>query len=638
MKTQTNSIKRFYCIILILLQSVLITSISIAQEVNNAQFIKGLNKSDFYKFLQDSTLQTNNFADTTRKEVIKRLQQDFNQNYKLWIDRKEFKTYLDSVILVDDRIENEYLKNRLPDSTYEQLKEEYSRKNWRTIKAQLFFDNWDELFSFLQLDQNIYNSTIIEANVSWIDDHKLLQYLSFIYRKQIDKECYSHVLNFIKDRNFEIIRKRLSVLEENRFVHYKSNEADLKKIKEIDLYMDNDFFTIGGFNQDRDYTGGGALTVSTDYLAWRWVNLGWLRYLGKNKLDKPHRIVMSYQTLSLGMSFYTPYIRYRNNFSLADTLFQYDRPFGSYVYLERNKYRLWPKGLVRHKGSFQVGKIGSNVGRDIQAVLHRDATVQSQKVYGWDKQIANGGRWLVQLNHTADVLLFSTTNEYQTIFSQTSKNRIRQGFFKDFGFNLIGTGEAMYGGYLSTIGGGIKISSSDFTRTGGQKTVKKFSFNGNDIFEFGLTLDLGLRYRYIIHNSMLEGFGYHATYRDDKYDDEFLSVYTLNQEFYESENLNESGKNTYSRISSSLDQLERNIWLIDFGLNLRLRKMTIYWHMTFNTKEFKYKQIDYNGLTTLVDPDDLIFYNDEVIPELNSYSDRKFYGYGEVGITWLLGN
>ncbi|MFC2152021.1 hypothetical protein ACFLSE_05785 [Bacteroidota bacterium] len=622
---------------------IFLATISLYSQENtkDAKYIKGLNKSDFYKHLKDSTNQSENDwikTDTTKGEVIRRLQNDFNQNYEWWIDRKEFEAYLDSVILTNDVVENEYLKNKLNDTTLSNLKANNNRKNWKTAKSELFFDEWDQLFYFLQLDQNIYDEKIIEANLSWISDHKVLQYLSSIYKNEIEKDTYSHVLHFIKDRNFELIKKRLAVLEESTFVHYKSNETDPKLVKEIDLFMDNDFFTLGGFNQDRDYTGGGALTISTDYMAWRWANLGWFRYIGKNKLNEPHRIVMSYQTLSLGMNFYTPYIRYRNNFALADTLFQYDRPFGSYVYFERNKYRLWPKGLVRHKGSFQVGKIGSYVGRDIQAVLHRDATVESQKVYGWDKQIANGGRWLVQLNHTADVMLFSTTNEYKTIFSQTSKNNARRGFFKDFGFNWIGSGEVMYGGNLSALGGGMKISTSDFTKTGGQKTVKAYSFNKNEIFEFGLTLDLGVRYRYIVHNSLLEGFGYHATHRDDKYDDEFLSAYTLNQDYYEAQNLKESDKKTYPKIPSDLDQLERNIWLIDFGLNLRLRKMTIYWHMTFNTKEFKYEQIDYKGLTSLVDVDDQIFYNDEVISELNNYADRKFYGYGKVGITWLLGD
>jgi hypothetical protein len=211
---------------------------------------------------------------------------------------------------------------------------------------------------------------------------------------------------------------------------------------------------------------------------------------------------------------------------LAGTLFQFDRPFGFYIYLERSKYRLWSNGLFRHNGAFQVGQIGANAGRDIQALLHRDAVVESQKVYGWDKQVANGGRWLIQINHELDVLLFSTTNERKGVFSK-SKNKDWENRYS--GFNVIATSELLYGGYLAAGGLGLRLSGSDFTNQSGQSTLRE---RLKRKYEFGFNWELGFKWRYANHSCLLEGFGYTRTFIDDKYDDDAESSYTLNQASY----------------------------------------------------------------------------------------------------------
>ncbi|MCK5028918.1 MAG: DUF2219 family protein [Bacteroidales bacterium] len=594
------------------------------------EHINALSTTSFLTEIQSNNISREQWLsnELLRHAVVKKLDITFDELYNWWIDAKSFEEFWRPDSIQMNKSKNESFKNFLGDSVYKEITQDYSRKKWRNNKSALFFQSWDLLFTFLQLDKNIYDQSVMQTNISSIRNHTTLQYLSYIYYYQINNPVYSRVNDFIKTRNFNLINQRLAIIEQTYFVHYKSNDAHLKPVKEIDFFMDNDFFIPGGFNQDRDYTGGGAITVSTDYFSSRWLNPGWIFYSEKG--DEPHRIVMNYQTLSVGMHFYTPYIRYRNNYDLADTLHGYDRPFGSYVYFNRSKYRLWPKGLVRYQGSFQVGIIGSNTGRDIQAVLHRDATVKAQRVYGWDTQIANGGRWLLQLNHNIDLLLFSTSNKYKSIFTPNIKNTVA----KNVGWNIIANGDFRYGGFLTSAGGGIKISSTDFTRQSGQETLKPFK---NNAYKFAFSVDAGLSYRYVFHNSMLEGFGYRSTYTNDEYDNESESVYSLNQSYYEFQNDYLTGDEVrYPNTPPDYDQLNRHLYLIDFGINFRWRKMTIYYQMTLNRKEFEIEEINYEGLMDIVSDDDKKFFKEEVITELHDYNSKKMYGYGRVGISWLL--
>lgn len=610
---------------------------SLEKEINT---IRHLPMSTLLRELdeKESTYDRWLYHDILRHEVIKKLDSIFEYDYHKWIDFDEFMSYVDEVKTRKITEEIKEFKKIAGDSIYQQLEnnptdsiaiQQSLKKIWREKRDSLFFRRWDLLFTWLQFDRNIYEQPVIEANVSFLGNHTTLQYLSYVYQDSIGRAKYDTISNSIKSRNFELIRDRVAEVEAATFLHYRSNETDRKVIKEIDFYMDNDVFTLGGLNQDRNYTGGGALTISTDYLESKWLNPEWL-FISKEKLKKPRRVMMSYQSLSLGMHFFTPYVRYRDNFALADTLFQHDRPFGSFVYLDRSKYRLWPKGLIRHHSALQVGIIGSNAGKNIQAILHRDATVQSQKVYGWDNQIANGGRWLVQFNQTVDLLLYSGTNKYQSIFSNTKNDSP-----KNFGWNVVGTGEIMVGGFLTALGGGLKLASSDFTKQSGQKSIKPFK---NNIYNFGIYLDAGISYRYVVHNSMLEGFGYLTTFTDDLYDDESESVYTLNQAYYEMQNeILGDDKKRYARTPSEVDEVERHLFLIDFGINIRWRKMTVYGHITYHNKEFTAMEVDYEGLLPLVKPEDIDFYQEEAITDLETYNDNTFYGYGKLGVTWLLG-
>ncbi|MFL5754553.1 MAG: hypothetical protein ACJ76F_14160 [Bacteroidia bacterium] len=576
----------------------------------------------------------------TLNETARELNDTMGRNYKNWMNtkpaRKSVILFCDSVIGESVELINDYnsfknLDTETPDSTEAKLIRKY---NWYfsqedTVKTLIAKDSaaryksfkqvgysnimnfYQPLVSFLRLDRYELDDREIEMDLSLVRFHQTLQHLYNNYEYAINNEELE-IPEAMQTRNKQLIAQRFEVVEKKNFVLYQSYSAKNSAVKLVDFFMDNDFFLLNGHNQDREYTGGGALTVSTDYFKWRWFNLGWLwgQDVFKNKSDSviiSKDQVLSYQSLKLGMHFFTPYIRYRNNFALADTLFQQDRPFGSYVYVERAKYRLWPKGLFRHQGNFQVGRIGTNAGRDIQALLHKDAITTSQKVYGWQNQVANGGRWLVQLNHKLDVLLFSTTNKHYSVFLP---KRMHHDKRKYMGLTMYSSSELFLGGYYTALGTGLYFSLLDFTKQSGQNQIAARKRN---VYEFGMNIETGFRYRYVLHNSMLEGVGYTGTFTKDPYDDEAGSSYTIPE-----------------------NRINRNIFIWETKLNFRLRKMLVYYGFTVQSKEYYTDPIDYAGVSSLVIPADQDYYSATVIKELRDFNKLSTYGYGRLGIVWVV--
>jgi hypothetical protein len=485
--------------------------------------------------------------------------------------------------------------------------------------------NINSLSTLLLLDNYVLDPNLIIMKLSLLRSHKTIQMLYNVNLSSLNQDTIK-IPEAMHQRNLDLIRARLEVVESKNYVLYQSYIAKNKAIKSVEFFMDNDFFLFNGHNADREYTGGGALSFSTDYLKWRWLKLEWLLKLCKRSKDNIelsenyNSMMLSYQSIKLGMHFYTPYIRYRQNFDLADSLYQNDRPFGSYIYLERSKYRLWPSGLVRNQGSFQIGQIGTNAGNEIQAMLHKDIITTSQKVYGWENQIANGGRWTVQFNQKIDLMLFSSINKYTSIFrpkkinnkftTYKNSNEVHNPNMQYLGINIFNSTELFFGGYYTAVGSGIVISGLDFTRQSGQNLIASKRKN---IYEFGFNWELGIKYRYIIHNTMLEGFGLFSTYADDPYDDESPTTYSLSPE-----------------------QINRHVLIGDLKLNFKWRKMTFFYSFSIITKEYKMNEIDYNGLTNLVNPEDLEFYTNEVIPGRSEFNSNISYGYGRVGLVWIV--
>lgn len=435
----------------------------------------------------------------------------------------------------------------------------------------------------------------------------------------------------VKENNLKLLEDRIDVLDQRNFVWYEHYNSDAQFMKGFEMHHDNDVLLLPfrSVNQDRELTGGFKFTIVTDDLKWRWLRL----------TKKTESRVLTYQTISVVGGGYTPYIRYRNDTSLADTLYGFDRPFASYSSFERAKHRTWRSGLVRHRGQFQIGFTGISSGRKIQAKLHEDFITTSQFVRGWDKQIADGGRLIFQVNHKAEVLLFSTTNRYATVFLPNTfriqnplrsykcvKGRLcpqrckhRDGCRRYSGVNVIGEGEVNIGSMITSMGGGIRLSSLDFLKQSGGQMIASRE-NSRD--EFGWKLDIGFSYRWVIHNSLLQGLGIFETFDEDPYDKVVLDPYVLRK-----------------------DQIQQNMWLLDYGVNLRWRKTTLYfrhvWHTLEYTSELDGLDFTDSRFTSKVDTKNTEYYNTTVIGEQNSFVNlkigkRTIYGYGTIGVSWLI--
>ncbi len=428
---------------------------------------------------------------------------------------------------------------------------------------------------------------------------------------------------------YEIMRSHLIILESESYELYRSDFSEKRGVKLVSFHLDNDAFMMPGMdNQDREYTGGGEVSVSTDHFKSRWIDPYWLTMLFMDSDSRSafkrhyHKTDLTYQRLYFGMKAFTPYIRYRDNFTLADTLFKYDRPFGSVLYFGRSQHELGIKGLFRSERMFYVGRIGSYGPRNVQALLHKDVIVTSQKVYGWDNQISSGGRWMGQFGYSADFLFYSNTNDYFSIFKPRSESTINgreadnendkywgRMEKKYAGLNFYGSSEFLLGGYITGLGGGLHLSALDFRREAGYNV----SSRRRNFYEFGFNWEIGVRYRYVIHNSMLEGFGYTNTYAADEFDDEAETFYSLNS-----------------------NEINRNMYFLETKIRFRWRKMTFFYDLVVQRKEYQLKPTNYSDHIGLVNMEDEKYYNDVVVKERESFDDKKWYGFGKIGFCWIV--
>jgi hypothetical protein len=531
---------------------------------------------------------TNNYqfqSDTTKKK------QTQNESF---LSAKEFEYCPRYVQEYYEELE----KNKLEKNKVDKARESVQKDKEENIKFLLF-----DLCELNNSSTNI----LVEKYLAELKNPYTLEYIYNIYKADTSIK----VPQLIQEQNLKTIAKRIDILDNKKYIYFESYYSMPDLIKGFEMYHDNDaFMAIPGKNQDRELTGGFKFTVISDYMKWRW-----LRIKNKNK-NKDN--ILTYQTLSLLGNGYTPYIRYRNNFDLADSLHKYDRPFASYMCLERAKHRTLRNGLIRHKGEFQIGMIGISQGRKIQAKIHEDLYTSSQFVHGWEKQIADGGRLIIQANHKFDFLLHSNTNRYRTIFKPNHYSVNDPKGYCDR--NLIGEIDLKVGTLMTSLGVGVRFSTLDFLKqSGNHMIVSKIGCKN----EFGLKFDFGLNYRYVLHNSLLEGLGLFKTFDEDKYDKVSKDNYVLDK-----------------------SEIERNMFSLDFGLSLKFRKTTVFFRNTFHTLEYKSRLlgVDFQNqnLTSVINTEDIEHYNTEIIKEQNKFLKKSFllnkqiYGFGTIGISWII--
>lgn len=532
---------------------------------------------------------------------------------------------------------------------YRENEESYSGKEKRKgesyIADSLYIRGIKELYIRCNLNTGFGRAVNQREYLSYLTNYANLQRMYITYERfvndlSIAQQQSMHISPADAKEYLQLIGNRMHEVEQKQFALYQTYNAPKSGVKAFNFNHGNDVLGIGIHNQDQDMTGNFRFEFSTDHFKARWLNVSWLgsgilgckKYAANraHKLKNPKYSMLSYQNISFGGDGFTPYIRYKNNFELADTLHQHDRPFGSYVYIERRKFRLWPNGLIRHNGTFQIGMLGLMTGQYLQAELHKDAIYDSQKVYGWEKQVGYGGRWLMQLNHEADFLLYSCTNKFKSIFApkrpqnfedKPSGNDAVQRAFGNpkrpyAGLNIILNTKAQYGGYLTAFTTGITISTLDFLHQSGHNVVTS---RRDNLFDFGWHIEAGFKYRYVVHNSMLEGLGYIKTFPDDAYDDESESVHVLQK-----------------------GEVNRNLWLADFKLVFQWRKMTFYYQLHLSRIEYQLPKVDLTSPEIMAmvntyaveDPDFIEEFNSKIAPEFTRAQNRTFYGYGVLGMTW----
>jgi hypothetical protein len=89
--------------------------------------------------------------------------------------------------------------------------------------------------------------------------------------------------------------------ENQNFMTYSPPRVSNKAVKSVGFYHDNDLFPTGIKNEDRNYTGGGRLFITTDLFKLRLFD-----FFKKSN-------VLSYQTLFVGGEAYTPRVQYNSD-------------------------------------------------------------------------------------------------------------------------------------------------------------------------------------------------------------------------------------------------------------------------------------------------------------------------------------
>ncbi|AXE16929.1 hypothetical protein DR864_03870 [Runella rosea] len=480
------------------------------------------------------------------------------------------------------------------------------------LEMAVFKNDVDILIDSLRLIDTAIESNEIEFRVERIAEYKVIYEVYERFKGYIDQQLKGRIsgdiyLNGLL-KNLDIVKKHMNLLLENQFIFYRYTPTSKQFVKSIHLFHDNDFLLFSKMNEDRNYTGGFRFEFTTDYFKMRL-----FRPLNKNN-------ILSYQSILLGGEGYTPYIRFKEDevenamgirlvvnqntgyFDQAsqDSIIKYmrarqtqtDRPFASFQYIARGKYRLNYHGHWRSKSFFKIGTIGGNIGRNLQAAIHQDLTQGSIKVLNWEDQIANGGRLAFNIDHHFDLMLFSSES---TVFEKDKylreSNRSKWPTF----LNVYAPLEVHTGTELDALGAGLGLSNRNFKEKSGTNDLKIDDNRSQPMLQRwynNFSASSEIRYRYVLHNTMLEGLGWGKTWQDDIYDDEAPTKYTLRK-----------------------NEVNRHLWTWDVFAGFRFNKVSIYYMRTMIlNKEFK--KMILNAET----PD----------------SAGKPYGWGRIGFNFLL--
>jgi hypothetical protein len=369
------------------------------------------------------------------------------------------------------------------------------------------------------------------------------------------------------EENYTLLKQRYIYQINTQFIHYSCSEAASKLVKGFFIEHDNDFLAPG--NLDRDYTGGGLAEIFTDYFKMRlWRNFV-ENSLAKNLLKRNN--YYSYQSILFGAQAFTPYIRDTSKLPTDTSVIRTDRPFASFQFFGRGKYLIHRRGHHRIKQTIKLGKIGGNDAPMIQRILHRDLT---SSIYpnGWGAQIgAPNGRYCFQFEVEHQLMLLSKFHDIwvrQENYEALAENKNTLG--KQTALNIYALANLKFGGQLTSGDVGFGWTNKNFIKQDFHHFLKSDRETKLKWYD-QILFDVNLRYRYVQHNSMLEGFGYLSTV--DYTNAKDISKYTP----------------IYYRLQK--DQIYRNVFMAETSISITRNKSTIFYKMNFISKEANIKDM-----------------------------------------------
>ncbi|PCH98004.1 MAG: hypothetical protein COB85_02345 [Bacteroidetes bacterium] len=384
------------------------------------------------------------------------------------------------------------------------------------------------------------------------------EFENYMDEAKFNKYDYVHSIR----RNFELVKEHLNLLITKQFVQYSYLPASKRLIKGVYFGIDNDTF-FPYKNEDRNYTGGGRLEVTTDFLKMRFYP-GWPKWKFLRRWNPSN--YLGYQGLFYGVEVYTPNIRDTNIFVADSSFDSLDRPFASIQYFGRAKYRISNDGFNRSTTYLKLGQIGGSAGNSIQSTIHRDVTVGSLRPNGWSSQIASTGRFAYNYEKQWEFMLLSGDgdlfNHYRGHRDRgvkkcgKHKGDAKKQDWKDFmHFSLIAEGQI--GNIQTSYGGGLSFSTRSFKQKSAHNDIR---LDKNPNFNWMFTATA--RLRYVQHNSALEGVGVFKT-RPDEHPSSPIDLYVI-----------------------GTDSIERTIGLMDFSAVVSTKKMSVMYQLSFISQEF----------------------------------------------------
>lgn len=404
----------------------------------------------------------------------------------------------------------------------------------------------DSLVPLLNITSDSYNTSNFKGCLDRINHVETITWLEYVFRDVVRKSEFNpndiqHDANQLKEM-LQLINIRMDEIMNNMISMYRFTETSKKYIRGVSIEHSNDFLSVfKKYNDDRDMTGSFRLEIPTDQFKMRILD-GYA--INKFSLNLNTRNFYSYQSVFIGGEGYTPYLRDTSIFKTSLSVDSLDRPYASFQYFGRAKYRVSRHGRFRMFNQIKLGTIGARRPYLIQAFIHRDVTMGSFSPNGWDAQIAAGGR-----------LGFSF--EYYPEFMITSVRKLKL-------INVSAFGELKYGSDMTAAGVGLKISNKNFLKTGGNNfpfidraSTNFREFLNNDVVFSGL-----LMYRRVIHNSMLEGYGV-LKHRIDENANSPVDIYYLKP-----------------------NQVERNVLISELSLNIKFNNCGIVFKQTIMSPEY----------------------------------------------------